>query len=85
MMASSKKKKQILSTDNDVEDAKGFIEYADLVVEDLKDSCQKEGESFEWYAFNVRSKFYLDLSDFHSRFSKGHRALMEELLKKSLS
>lgn len=83
MMADSKKKKLALSTDSDVEDVKGFVEYADLVVESLKESCQQEGEPFEWYAFRVRSKFYSDLSDFHSRFSKGYKSLMEELLKTS--
>jgi len=66
-----------LSRDEKLDDS--IKEFADLVVESLKEGYRNDLEPFEVYAQKIRSHIHANAEEFRTRFSRGYHVLLDEL------
>lgn len=73
-------KKQVkVSHEFDQEYWESIEDFADLVVESLKESYHSDLEPFESYAQKVKLQIAKDVDVFRQRFVRGYEVLLEEL------
>lgn len=80
-MKSSQKKEATVESDEDIEPA--VKEFAETIIESLKENYDNKLEPFEVYAAKVRGHIYGNAKSFKKRFAKGYQVLLSELEKKS--
>lgn len=80
-MKSSQKKDATVESEEDVEPA--VKEFAETLIESLKENYDSKLEPFEVYAAKVRGHIYGNAKSFKKRFAKGYQILLSELEKKS--
>lgn len=63
----------------DVEFTEAVDEFAEAIVEDLKEGYHSDLEPFEAYAQRVRAEIHSNMDDFRNRFLQGYEVLLNEL------
>ncbi len=64
------------------DDANAVNDLVDAIIENLEDEYRSEVEPFEQYSKRVRLHLFKQMSEFASKFLRGHQAIMEEIEKK---
>lgn len=82
MKSSQKKDKTAADDSEDI--APAVKEFAETLIESLKDNYNSKLEPFEAYAQKIRSHIFANAKSFKKRFSKGYEILLKEVEKTSM-
>jgi hypothetical protein len=78
-MNNDKKKKE--ETNSEDSEDKDINELAEAVLNHIHVDSSNNSDPFELYSQKMRSQLHSNVNEFHSRFVKGYKVLLEELHK----